>query len=143
MSNILEERKKRFWEEFVAVYQNLPVLWNSDEPRYKCKDTRNEAYSLLGMKLKEIHKTVTNEMVVQTITKMHDNYRFDLKRAARYEKEGKPFVPKTRLFDRLNFLKPYTDITANSSVVKKQKTLTHKDPFEVRKFSQLRLNIFL
>ncbi|SPP87495.1 uncharacterized protein LOC117588975 isoform X1 [Drosophila guanche] len=80
--------KRQFWREFLALYQDMPELWDANHLNYRNKELRNRAYERLETKLREIQPNATRTEVGRRINIFRTNYRREQMRILKQKELG-------------------------------------------------------
>ncbi|XP_068148551.1 uncharacterized protein [Drosophila tropicalis] len=79
---------RKFWREFLAVYQQMPELWDVDHANYRNKELKNKAYNVLEVKLREVQPNATRSDVGRRINIFRTNYRREQLRLMKQKELG-------------------------------------------------------
>ncbi|EDW73376.2 uncharacterized protein Dwil_GK16686 [Drosophila willistoni] len=79
---------RKFWREFLAVYQQMPELWDVDHANYRNKELKNKAYNILEVKLREVQPNATRSDVGRRINIFRTNYRREQLRLMKQKELG-------------------------------------------------------
>lgn len=104
----MTDKNKKFWSEFLKLYQSLPVLWKVKSEDYSNRALKTKAYEKMITKLKEIDPSADREKVTRKINSFRCNYRRDLRKIKQSEESAVVpediFQPTLWYFDQLRFL---------------------------------------
>ncbi|XP_065361716.1 uncharacterized protein LOC135955299 [Calliphora vicina] len=95
---------KKFWTEFFYLYESLPALWDMNNPLYKNRQVKCDAYDIMVDKLREIEPNADREDVLRKINIFRTNYRRECSRINTSLQEGKHYQSTLWYFDLLCFL---------------------------------------
>lgn len=95
---------KKFWTEFFYLYESLPALWDVNNPLYKNRQVKGDAYDIMVDKLREIEPTADREDVLRKINIFRTNYRRECSRINLSLQEGRQYKSTLWYFDLMNFL---------------------------------------
>lgn len=102
------ENNKLLWEEFLALYQTFPCLWDSKSKTYSDRNLRNAALQELVNKCKEITYFANKEYVTKKIHNFRCGFRRELKKVKASMKTGTSaddrYVPTLWYFDMISFI---------------------------------------
>lgn len=68
-------------KEFIALYRNLPCLWQISSRGYKDKQLKKRAYEILVEKLREVNVNADREEVSRRINILRTSFRREYKKA--------------------------------------------------------------
>ena len=101
--------ERKFFEDFLETYQNLPTLWQSRSDDYKNTYLRTEAWETLLTKYKEFDENASMDVVKKKINSMRTSYRRELNKIRKSEKSGAGsddiYIPSIWYFHSLDFLR--------------------------------------
>ncbi|KAH8269976.1 hypothetical protein KR018_001389 [Drosophila ironensis] len=97
-------RDRKFWTEFLLLYQSLPVLWKVRSPEYSNRNLKAAGYECLVRKLSEVEPEADRALVVRKINSFRTNFRRDVRRRDNCLALGEPFESTLWYFDLLSFL---------------------------------------
>ncbi|XP_023303628.2 uncharacterized protein LOC111685592 isoform X1 [Lucilia cuprina] len=95
---------KKFWTEFFYLYESLPALWDMNNPLYKNRQVKCDAYDIMVDKLCEIEPNADREDVLRKINIFRTNYRRECSRINMSIQEGRHYQSTLWYFDLLCFL---------------------------------------
>ncbi|KAM7354992.1 uncharacterized protein ACRADG_001257 [Cochliomyia hominivorax] len=113
---------KKFWTEFFYLYESLPALWDMNNPLYKNRQVKCDAYDIMVDKLREIEPKADREDVLRKINIFRTNYRRECSRINASLQEGRHYQSTLWYFDLLCFLQ-----TTDSRRDRKRKLLDNND----------------
>lgn len=102
----------KFLGEFIELYKSYPCLW-----KYSCKDYRNRsvkdnAYSALLDKLREIDPRADRNSVMRKINALRTSFRREHKKVRRAQLQlRKKYVPSLWYYEHLKFVVEKQDYT--------------------------------
>lgn len=106
----IESESKKIENEFINLYQRLPLLWDMKNVDYSNKYKRNAAYDKLLVILKKLNHTATRYNVRQKINILRSCYRKDLRKHLASKVIGPSgevtyeYIPISWKFHKLRFL---------------------------------------
>lgn len=107
MTADLRNSHRECLREFIEIYKNEKCLWHVKSKEYYDRAKKEESYSKLVEKLKEIEPHATRESVVKKINNIRCNFRKELNKV-RSSMSGAGsddvYVPKLWYFKLLKFL---------------------------------------
>lgn len=95
---------KKFWTEFFYLYESLPELWDVNNPMYKNRQVKCDAYDIMVEKLRDIEPNADREDVLRKINIFRTNFRRECSRINISLKEGRHYQSTLWYFDLLCFL---------------------------------------
>lgn len=113
---------KKFWTEFFYLYESLPALWDMNNPLYKNRQVKCDAYDIMVDKLREIEPNADREDVLRKINIFRTNYRRECSRINMSLQEGRHYQSTLWYFDLLCFLQ-----TADTRRDRKRKLMIDDD----------------
>ena len=105
---VMESNNKRAaLKEFLNLYRELPVLWDSQHQHYSNKILENEAYKSLLQCYKKIKASATLEDVKRKINFFRSNFQKELKKIRGKRRPATDDIYKhaSWVFHELSFLK--------------------------------------
>lgn len=106
---ITKPKLNEFHKEFIATYEQCPVLWDTKHVHYSNQIERAHAYDRLVQILRKVDPGATRECVKKQINSLRSNYRRLLRRhlASKVIIDGEEvyrFIPTSWKFYALRFL---------------------------------------
>ncbi|KAG8251641.1 hypothetical protein J6590_075227 [Homalodisca vitripennis] len=101
-------RAKQNQEEFIALFRDLPCLWQTTSKEYHDRPKREAAYHTLLEKMKEVEPLANKDCVIKKINNMRSSFRKEVKKIKESMKTGsgayEVYKPKLWYFESLRFL---------------------------------------
>uniref|UniRef100_A0A1A9VVT6 MADF domain-containing protein n=1 Tax=Glossina austeni TaxID=7395 RepID=A0A1A9VVT6_GLOAU len=96
---------KKFWTEFINLYENLPCLWNSKHEDYSNREKRNESWDKMVEKLKDIEPDANHDAVKRKINTFRSNFNREVRKIKQSRNNGiDEYNPTLWYFEQLSFL---------------------------------------
>uniref|UniRef100_A0A1A9WRV3 MADF domain-containing protein n=1 Tax=Glossina brevipalpis TaxID=37001 RepID=A0A1A9WRV3_9MUSC len=104
---------KKFWTEFINLYENLPCLWNNKHEDYSNRDKRIESWDKMVEKLKDVEPDANHDAVKRKINTFRSNFNREVRKIRQSRcNTMEEYNPTLWYFEQLSFLlkqDKYTD----------------------------------
>lgn len=118
-----------FWIEFIEMYREMPSLWKVYSDQYKNKRLKQQCYSKMLEKLREIEPSATIDLVKRKINTFRSNYRREVNKVLNSKLKGQTYHPSVWYYKHLDFL--YEDET-NQGAEGEQTTDEFEESMDVK-----------
>ncbi|XP_058130514.1 uncharacterized protein LOC131272701 isoform X2 [Anopheles coustani] len=117
---------RKFWSEFIQLYQDLPVLWtkmDNDEEKHN-KHLRDRALNILLRKYRDAEPTANVNTIKKVLKSLHSSYLKELRMEILQERmagnDCKPYEPHWWCFGKLNFLRTQEEPILKQEIIKEE-----------------------
>ncbi|KAI8127467.1 hypothetical protein FF38_11490 [Lucilia cuprina] len=134
------ENNKKFWMEFLDIYQAHPELWNFKGDDNKNEQLKESAYNILLQKMKELIPEATRDLVLKKLNVFRSSYRRENRKVKDSMRSGSSqadiYKPKWLFYEKLKFLDDKEDDNNvispfdNDVTFAKTSKKTEKEPLE-------------
>lgn len=103
----LRHCSRQFLTEFIETYKNLPCLWRIKSKEYSDREKKNQAYTILIDKYKEIDAAANRETVIKKLNSLRSVYRKELAKINKINRSRSGddiYKPTLWYFDLFGFL---------------------------------------